>query len=114
MNDIAKINPTLCQLVSALKRLIEILRLDPHCQWTTKFENDLARASALQGGYGEDDLQSLSGSVRHVYKGMGSFNDYAPAQYDPSTGKYNPIPGTDDFEKVAREVFDLSTQLIAR
>lgn len=107
-------NATVGQLVRALKTLVEILRLDPSCQWTTKFENDLAKASGLLNKCDEDDLHSLSASVRYVFRGMGSFNDYSPAIYNPATGKYDPIPGADDFEKVTQEVFDLSLKLISK
>jgi hypothetical protein len=105
---------TLEQLVHALKKLVDILRLDPNCPWTAKFENDLANGfELLNGKYRDDDLRSFSSSIRHVFQGMGSFNDYSPAMYDSSTGRYTPIAGTEDFEKITREVFDLSIKLIS-
>jgi hypothetical protein len=105
---------TLEKLVQALKRLVEILQLDPSCTWTAKFQNDLAKGiELLNGKYEEDDLRSFSSSIRHVFGGMGSFNDYYPGKYDRLTGRYNRIAGTEDFEKIVKQVFDQSLELIS-
>jgi len=42
---------------------------------------------------------------------MASFNDYAPAVYEPVTRRYTSIPGTEDFDMVRSEVFDLALAL---
>lgn len=101
------------QLIEALGRLVALLVLDPGCQWTRKFESDLAWAHQLKSGQvNASDLADLSASIRHVYGGMGSFNDYAPAVYASATRRYTPIPGTEDFDMVRSEVFDLALVLI--
>ena len=102
------------QLIEALGRLVALLALDPGCQWTRKFQSDLAWASQLKSGQvNASDLADLSSSIRHVYAGMGSFNDYAPAVYQSATRRYASIPGTESFDVVRSEVFDLALALIA-
>lgn len=104
---------TLDQLINALVSLVTLLALDPGCQWTRKFTTDLERARQLKDGApNASDLAQLSASVRHGYGGMGSFNDYAPAVYDSATRRYVAIPGTDDFETVKHQVFDLALALV--
>ncbi len=67
------------ELEQALKLLCELLRLDPACRWRSHFERCLEAASRLlHQGFEQSDLNELSGSVRHVFGGMGSFNDYVP------------------------------------
>jgi hypothetical protein len=104
---------TLDQLAGALLRLTILLALDSSCRWLHKFELDLEQVNRLRAApFDSTDLAHLSASIRQVYGGMGSFNDYEPAQYDAATGRYTPIPGTEDFEVVRREVFDLAIGLI--
>ncbi|WP_408265267.1 DUF6966 domain-containing protein [Paraburkholderia sediminicola] len=101
------------QLIDALASLVALLALDPGCQWRRKFESDLAIGRHLKdGAVGTVDLAALSASVRHVYGGMGSFNDYAPVIYDAATRRYAPIPGTEDFDSIRGRVFDLALALI--
>jgi hypothetical protein len=103
---------TLKQLRDSLLRLLEILRLDKNCHWTSKFENDLMRCEELLNtSPSKEDIYSLSSSIRSVFQGIGSFNDYAPGIYNPSTRRYEPIPGTEDFEAITNKVFDLSVDL---
>ncbi|ALP68634.1 DUF6966 domain-containing protein [Paraburkholderia caribensis] len=102
------------QLIEALEKLVALLVLDPGCQWTRKFKSDLVWARQLRAGpVAARGLADLSSSIRHVYGGMGSFNDYAPAAYESTTGRYTLIPGTEDFDMVRSEVFDLALTLIA-
>jgi len=105
---------TLDQLVDALVRLVALLALDPACQWTRHFASELERARQLREGMiSSRELAELSASIRHVFGGMGSFNDYAPAVYDSATRRYVVVPGTEDFDSVRCEVFDLALALIA-
>lgn len=67
------------KLQSDLAALVELLRLDAGCQWTRHFESCLSRARSLRSKVpAQEELNELSGSVMHVFGGMGSFNDYAP------------------------------------
>ena len=64
-----------------------------------------------ESGFEQPDLNALSSSVMSVFGGMGSFNDYSPSIYNPDTGRYVAIPGTDDFQNVTSRVFDLALSL---
>lgn len=100
------------ELKDSLRRLVEILRLDRRCQWTSKFENDLLWCDELLNKTpSKEEVYNLSSSIRSVFQGMGSFNDYGPAKYNPATRKCEPIPGTEDFEKVVEKVFSLAVDL---
>lgn len=102
------------QLIDALTSLVALLALDSGCQWERQIESGLATALDLKDAeIGTTDLVALSASVRHVYGGMGSFNDYAPVIYDAATRRYARIPGTEDFDDIRGRVFDLALALIA-
>ena len=102
----------LVRLPSALAQLVNVLRCDPQCQWTDKFDHDLSICSSLlANGFSEEDRRSLSRSRLHVYAGAGSFNDYVPGNYDTKTGRYSLIPGTERFENLANEVWDIALEL---
>ena len=94
-------------LAEQLSRLVELLRLDPNCQWRGHFEQCLQTALALlESTFTQDDLTNLSSSVTHVYGGMGSFSDYAPASYHAQSGRCAAIPGTETFEEISGGVYD--------
>jgi hypothetical protein len=64
-------------LASSLALLVDLLEKDPSCTWTRHFLRSLETARELQAkGFTQAQLNELSGSVRCVYAGMGSFNDY--------------------------------------
>jgi hypothetical protein len=87
------------ELVESLGKLIAILKKDENCQWITHFERCLERGRELMSaGAEQSDLNDLSVSVMHVYGGMGSFNDYVPANVDHGTGRPIPIEGMESFE----------------
>lgn len=66
-------------LRTELRALLAMLRLDADCPWTRHFESCLSRADLLANETSDQQaLDALSGSVMHVFGGMGSFNDYAP------------------------------------
>jgi hypothetical protein len=99
-------------LIDSLSKLVGILEMDPGCQWIEAFRNSLNQAQSLVGrNYGKEELRNLSTSITHVYGGMGSFNDYWPGIYDPNTGRYTQIPGTEDFKNVSGEVYNLALEL---
>lgn len=105
---------TLDKLADALLKLVTLLALDPSCQWTKKFKLDQERADQLRLlPLNFRELAELSASIRYVFGGMGSFNDYAPTRYVPATGRYLAIPGTEEFDALRKEVFDLALELIA-
>jgi hypothetical protein len=99
-------------LWNRLADLVEILRLDPQSQWLRKFESDMERCGNLSSGqYSSDDIVVLSKSVTDVYRGTGSFNDYAPGTFDASSGRYSALPGAERFDEIARQVFDAAVAL---
>ncbi|MCZ4374317.1 hypothetical protein O4H50_21240 [Vibrio diazotrophicus] len=70
------------RLILALEHLCVHLRLDDKCVWTAHFEQQLICAQQLdKNGFTQADLNELSSSVRSVYGGMGSFNDYYNPNY---------------------------------
>tara|TARA_B100000614_G_scaffold255651_1_gene273015 strand:+ start:2024 stop:2383 length:360 start_codon:yes stop_codon:yes gene_type:complete len=72
------------KLIQALEHLCIHLRLDKGCPWIDHFENQLEKAKSLTNSqFSQNDLNELSSSIRSVYGGMGSFNDY----YNPSFSK---------------------------
>ena len=89
-----------------------MLYLDKQCAWTEKFERDMDRASQLlEHGFSDRDLASLSTTIRYVYQGMGSFNDYGPGLYNPKTGRYEAVSGTENFESLNQRVYELALNL---
>ena len=102
----------LASLIESLHRLVSILRLDASCQWRGHFESQLARAKRLfADGSEQEHLSELSSSICFVYGGMGSFNDYSPGFYDPTTKRYAPIPGTEDFSAASESVYERALEL---
>ena len=101
------------QLIDALADLVALLALDPKCPWRKTFASNLELARRMKGGpLGADELAALSASIRHVYGGMGSFNDYAPVIYDAATRRHAVIPGMDGLNKITSQVFSLAVDLI--
>src|SRR5580693_7156772 len=99
-------------LVESLEHLVEVLRLDPRCQWTPHFESSLQRAHELiESEFSQDALSTFSASVMSVYGGAGSFLDYAPAVYGQHTGRYTVIPGMERFEQLSGQVYDEALSL---
>ncbi len=100
-------------LIASLKELVEILANDPQCQWQKHFTDCLGCAEALrERGFDQQALNELSGSVRHVFGGMGSFNDYAPVKADPAPPGFKLIDGMDRLAAVANQVYDRALELI--
>ena len=74
----------LSDLKLAIEQLCLHLKTDECCIWTNHFENQLKQVNDLiEYGYVEENLYELSSSVRAVYGGTGSFNDY----YNPHQSK---------------------------
>ena len=90
------------RLISALEGLVEILEQDPSCRWTRHFQSSLQAARDFKrSGFGQSQLNELSGSIRHVFGGSGSFSDY-----------YAPKPQLrEEFSAVAGEVFESAFSL---
>lgn len=101
------------ELVVALGRLITNLDLDPDCQWKGHFVQCLSRAQfLLDAGFDQEALNGLSASVRSVFGGMGSFNDYVPARFNSLTGQYAAIEGMEGFNRAAGSVYDAALKLV--
>lgn len=82
-------------LVRSLENLTNSLEADPHSGWLNHFRHHLSEAQyLLKNGFTQDDLNSLSTSLRSVYGGMGSFNDY-----------YNPLDKTNIIGKYSSQVY---------
>ncbi|MCJ8169295.1 DUF6966 domain-containing protein [Atopomonas sediminilitoris] len=67
------------ELQKALMPLCELLRLDKPTYWLAHFERCLQTTDHfLANGFDQASLNEFSISVRNVFGGMGSFNDYVP------------------------------------
>jgi hypothetical protein len=99
-------------LIESLSELTKMLALDSSCQWSRHFEHCLVGARELRSnGFKQNDLNELSGSVRFVYGGMGSFNDYAPVAAD-APGSFIVIRGMENLEVVANQVYERALNLM--
>jgi hypothetical protein len=98
-------------LASNLAMLCELLSLDPRCQWRKHFASCLAQANSLLAReFSQEELTDLSASVNGVFRGMGSFNDYAPATKGPD-GQFTSIPGMEKLEELSSQVYDSALAL---
>ncbi len=99
------------RLIESLAELVSILRLDAECQWTAHFERVLHEGRNLAKSFSQEQLSLYSSSVMFVYAGMGSFSDYAPSRYDPETGKFMQIAGTEMCEVLSASVYEGALEL---
>jgi hypothetical protein len=100
------------ELIEALSKLTEMLTLDSSCQWRRHFEHCLVNARELRSnGFEQSNLNELSGSIRYVYGGMGSFNDYAPIAAD-ETGSFSVIGGMEGMDVIANHVYERALNLM--
>jgi hypothetical protein len=100
-------------LIADLREMVALIEMDPLCRWTAKFRMDLANASQLlANSFNQDDLANLTSSIRSVYGGVGSFNDYLPGRYDPTTGHCVSFPWADQFDRLSTSVFDRALALV--
>ncbi|MDR7307944.1 DUF6966 domain-containing protein [Rhodoferax saidenbachensis] len=100
-------------LIETLSELVTVLALDPSCQWHEHFQGCLSEAMGLRSGrVDQKALSMLSASIRSVYGGAGSFNDYVPVVFD-AAGSYAVIKGAEGFEALASRTYDLALELVA-
>ncbi|MFC3702865.1 DUF6966 domain-containing protein [Reinekea marina] len=100
----------LIEIRSAIEQLILHLKTDKSCLWTAHFEKQLRHINDLiEYGYVDDDLYQLSSSIRAVYGGMGSFNDY----YNPNQSKERNelIEKFGSSNDLSSKVYDLAIKL---
>ncbi|UTW45421.1 hypothetical protein KFE80_00350 [bacterium SCSIO 12696] len=80
----------LTDLKRELENLVAVLREDEGCTWLSHFERCLDKTDQLiESGFEQNQLSELSVSVRSVYGGMGSFNDYVPPQSAWGTDRFS-------------------------
>ena len=100
----------LSDLKSAIDQLCLHLKIDKSCIWTAHFEKQLKQIQDLiEYGYVEENLYELSSSIRSVYGGMGSFNDY----YNPHQSKERNelIKQYGSSRDLSSKVYDLAIKL---
>ncbi|KAA9001325.1 hypothetical protein FJU30_08905 [Affinibrenneria salicis] len=98
-------------LTEYLELLCELLRLDSQCGWTTHFEHSLSVANRLlETGFEQVELNELSLSIRSVYGGMGSFNDYVPLVDTPAYRAWRRQHA--DADRVTSKVYDAALALM--
>ncbi|MBK7546075.1 MAG: hypothetical protein IPO76_10180 [Elusimicrobia bacterium] len=97
-----ELNKILDDLIIELEKMVTMLRRDTSASWTRGFEGFLAEALDLKkAGYPGDGVRGLCGSVRSVYGGMGSFNDYFPQ---------GGVSG-EEFERVSTRIYELANEI---
>jgi hypothetical protein len=98
-------------LHSHLGELAAVLAHDPPCQWRKHFVvcQEWA-ASLLSHGFTQGDLNELSGSVKSVYGGAGSFTDYAPVRIK-ADGTFSLIAGMENFSELSGAVYESALEL---
>ncbi|MDG2537748.1 hypothetical protein P5Y53_08760 [Dyella jiangningensis] len=102
------------KLILDLAEMIALLGKDPSCRWAKKFESDLIAAKSVAlSPIDPNAYASLSASIRSVYGGVGSFNDYVAGCYDPDTGRYTPFEWSDRLDQLSTTVFDGALALVA-
>lgn len=107
--------PQLETLSSALNNLLAILVFDSNCIWRGHFEACHALARELRSqNAGQDELDEFSRQVREVFGGAGSFNDYAPTQFDPVTKRVRPIAGMEDLAVASAAVYRAALALTSK
>jgi hypothetical protein len=101
------------RLISCLSELVTILSNDPRCQWQKHFSSALSRAKKLKlFGYDQSDLNELSNSIRDVFCGSDSFNDYLPGTFDSTTNYFTMFSGMEQLVKVSGIVHDCALELM--
>jgi hypothetical protein len=101
------------ELIEALNGLVSVLEQDSGCKWTGHFVRCLTQAESLRDdGYDQPALNRLSASLRSIFGGMGSFNDYAPARVDGEIGRASRILGMEAFDGAAAAVYDAAMKLV--
>lgn len=99
-------------LAVSLMELTQILSFDPQCQWRRHFEQCLATTRQLKATeFPQNQLNELSGSVRSVFGGMGSFNDYAPVTLS-QCGSVSVIRGMEHLDQIAGQVHENALALM--
>lgn len=103
----------LFELANALEQLNAMLSLDATSKWAGLFRHAAEVAKQMSDlPFDPSESARFSASIRHVFGGVGSFNDYEPMQFDPSSGRYITINGTEGFDALRRKVYELATALI--
>ena len=99
-------------LAADLSALVSVLRRDPRCQWTKHLTDCLSAAERLlSGGWTQEQVSELAGSVMCIYGGAGSFNDYAPVTYVGESGRLEILPGMEAVDTLAGEVYQSALAL---
>lgn len=101
-------------LAKTLEALLAVLALDSDCAWREHFNACHTQACALRAKEpSQGELAELSRSVREVFGGANSFNDYAPVGYDPHTRQVRVIPGMENVSALASAVYEAAGALVS-
>ena len=103
----------LAALAGAIEQLATLLNSTPGHAWAVHFEVCLERARTLRrDGFTQEDLNALSGSVRCVYGGMGSFSDYVPVEPAHEPGSWTASPVNERLDELRSRVWRLALDLM--
>ena len=102
----------LTDITAELEKIISIMKLDPNEQWSKHFERYLKDAKEIDRcGCKEEDVRELCSTIRSMSQGKAPFGDYFPSTFDPRTGRYTIIPGTEDYDQIRDRIFDLAEEI---
>ena len=103
----------LAALACALEEIVSLLNTVPGQRWAVHFDVCLERARVLRtDGFVQADLNALSGSVRCVYGGMGSFADYVPVEPAEEPGTWTASPVNEPLDELRSRVWRLALDLM--
>jgi hypothetical protein len=98
-------------LIVSLKKILQLLDLDPSCQWRSMYEVALRDAKEVEkAGSKEEGVREICSSFWSV-NAKSPFYEYFPATFDPKTGRYTVIPGTEDFEVIRDKIFEFANEI---
>jgi hypothetical protein len=112
MTDLLDKKSVLNELVHNLSLLIEMLKLEPgpNHRYAPFFEYYLEQARQLaEQEFTFEELKELSISLEGLFNP--TFLDYSPAVFDPATGRFTPVKGTENYYEVQSKVSQLTLEL---
>jgi len=103
-------NEKLQDLERLLGVLCELLALDPECNWLTHFQRCLEFTKEVSAkDYSKSRLEELVTSIRSVYGGMCSFNEYTPVTNTKESAAWMKKHGSP--KKIIDALYDLSCKI---
>jgi hypothetical protein len=98
-------------LISSLDEALEMMKMDPKCEWFDVIEDFIRRAKEAEArGSQEQDVRDVCNSIRSLY-GEKAFQDYSPTTFNEETGRHVIIPGTEQYESLSNKIYNLAEEI---